>query len=85
MSTVKLTLSAEAEIVKLAKRLAKLHKSSVSAMFARFISASAMCNREIDETTSSPITSSAIGLIPSARGKTSRQVLESALTEKYGQ
>ncbi len=92
MSRVKLTLSAEEELVALAKRVAKSRRMSVSALFARVIRA---LDRETtaDRSDLGPITRQASGLVPqrsqrsdrelSDRELSDRELIEEALEEKY--
>jgi hypothetical protein len=78
----KLTLSADEEIVKRAKRLAKEQKTSVSALFDRFIrsaTAEPKKSRAIGR-----LTRKATGMMKLPAGKTDRELIEDALIEKYG-
>jgi len=79
----KLTLTAEAEVIDLAKRLAATRGTSVSAMFGQLIRA--MAQRPVQSSQDiGPLTRSATGLAHAPRGKTDRQLLEDALLERYG-
>ena len=82
MSRVKLTLSAEEELVALAKRVAKSRRMSVSALFARVIRA---LDRETtaDRSDLGPITRQASGLVPQRSQRSDRELIEEALEEKY--
>jgi len=79
---MKLTLSARTDVIKEAKRLAKRHRTSVSAMFERMIRA--MAERESDKRPLGPLTRKATGVITIPKGKSDRQLIEDALSEKYG-
>ena len=97
MGRVKLTLSAEQELVALAKRMAKSRRMSVSALFAHMIRA---LDRETtaDRSDLGPITRQASGLVTqrshrsdrelsdrelSDRELSDRELIEEALEEKY--
>ena len=67
MATVKLTLSADEALVDEAKKLARERRTSVSAMFARFVLA----------------TRQAPGLVRLPEGQSNRDLLADALTAKY--
>lgn len=82
MSRVKLTLSAEEELVALAKRLARSRGTSVSALFARMIWALGQ-QRTADDDDLGPITRQASGLVPQRSHRSDRQLIEDALEEKY--
>jgi hypothetical protein len=81
----KLTLSADHDVIRDAKKLARKNRTSVSAMFGRMI-------RMMAEEQSAgrpprpvgPITRKATGLISMPANKTDRHVLEEALTQKHG-
>ena len=78
----KLTLTADKEVVKKIKRVAREQGTSVSAMFDRFaraVSASPKKPREVG-----PLTRKASGLIKYSGKKSDRQLIEEALAEKYG-
>lgn len=82
----KLTLSADEEVITLAKRIAAENHTTVSAMFARLVRAMAAGGRNgKGKPVVAPITLQMTGLIKLPKGKTYRQVLEDALCEKYGQ
>ena len=82
MGRVKLTLSAEEELVALAKRVAKSRRMSVSALFARVIRA---LDRETtaDRSDLGPITRQASGLVTQRSQRSDRELIEEALEEKY--
>ena len=82
MSRVKLTLSAEEELVALAKRLARSRGTSVSELFARVIRALGQ-ERTADDHDLGPITRQASGLVPLRSHRSDRQLIEDALEEKY--
>ncbi len=82
MSRVKLTLSAEEELVALAKRLAKSRRMTVSALFAQVIRALDRV-RTADPTDLGPITKQASGLVPQHSHRSDRELIEEALEEKY--
>ena len=80
----KLTLSADEDVIRKAKRLARRNRTSVSAMFSRFV-------RGMDKTRKPPMdipadstAARAKGFISLPKGKTPRDVLTEALMEKYG-
>jgi hypothetical protein len=78
----KLTLSAEEGVVRQAKRLAKERKTSVSAMFERFVLSAA--GGQPVERPIGRLTRKATRVL-SVRGKKSeRELVEEALLEKYG-
>lgn len=77
----KLTLNAEPEVIELARKLAKENGSSISSMFARIIRM--LARRSGSGESIGPITRKASGVVTLPRGKTSRQVLEDALLQKY--
>ena len=82
MSRVKLTLSAEEELVAAAKRLAQSRRMSVSALFARVIRALDRV-RTTDPADLGPITRQASGLVTQRSHQSDRELLEEALEEKY--
>jgi hypothetical protein len=79
---MKLTLSAREEVIRQAKRLAKRHATSVSAMFERLVRT--MSESRPGKRTFGPLTRKASGVIAIPKGKTDRQLLEEALAEHYG-
>ena len=82
MGTMKLTLSAPEDVIRDAKRIAAENKTSVSAMFTRFLSAVAQPDVERD-TALGPVTLEATGIVRLPRKRTERQLLEDALEDKY--
>jgi hypothetical protein len=77
----KLTLNADPDVIREARRLAEKQGTSVSSMFARMIRF--IARREGRRIPIGPLTRKATGLIRLPRGKTERDVLEEALLEKY--
>jgi len=77
----KLTLSAEPDVIDLAKKFARRRGTSVSHMFSEFIRSLAASGRPSAAT---PLTRRATGLIRLPRGKADRQLIEEALAERYG-
>lgn len=84
MATVKLTLSADEEVVRKARRLARKGNTSISAMFSRFILIQSRREQPTPEERLGPLTRKALGLGKLPAGASYRQVLEEALVEKYG-
>ncbi|KPJ73931.1 MAG: hypothetical protein AMS14_06140 [Planctomycetes bacterium DG_20] len=80
----KLTLSADDETVKQAKRIAARHRTSVSAMFARFVRRMARGKEEADDIPADSIASRATGFVALPKGKTPRDVVTESLMEKHG-
>jgi Family of unknown function (DUF6364) len=78
----KLTLSAEEEVVAEAKRLAAERKTSVSALFGRFVRT--IGKGSGDKKDVGRLTRKATGVIKMRRGSSDRKLLEKALLEKYG-
>lgn len=78
----KLTLSMDEETIKEAKRLAAEQGTSVSAMFTRLVRA--MAHEPGKDIEIGPITRRASGLVQLPEGKTDKELLVDALTEKYG-
>lgn len=82
MSVKKLTLSADEEIIRKARTLAKRNGTSISAMFSRFVSAMSATDKKRPEI--SPLTKKASGLIEWPDDVDERQILEEAILKKYG-
>lgn len=82
MQTTKLTLSADADIIAAAKRTAARKHTSVSRMFARFIIA--LQESPAKTVSIGPVTQRASGLVKLPKQKTDRQLIEDALTSRYG-
>lgn len=79
----KLTLSADADVIEQAKRLAKEHGTSVSAMFSDFIRAHAAPGT-LDRKKLGPLTRKALGLAKLPNGKSYRKLIEQSIMEKHG-
>ena len=83
MSTVKLTLSAEKDLIAEAKRLAAQRKTSVSALVSGFLRS--LSRGEGDAPASlGPITRRASGLVKLPAGRSDKDLIGDALTSKYG-
>ena len=82
MSTVKLTLSVEPEIVREAKESAAALHTSVSALFARLLRAMT-ATREVS-LDSSPVTRQATGIVTLPSDVEDSELLADALESKYG-
>jgi len=78
----KLTLSADREVIELAKRIAASENTSVSAMVAKMFRAVASCRSTFEPLP--PITAAASGLVSLSAETPDRELLEDALTERYG-
>ena len=78
----KLTLNADPEVIKQAKRLAEESGTSVSSIFERFIRL--LGRRQTGQQRLGRLTRQASGVISLPRGKSDREVLADALAEKYG-
>ena len=78
----KLTLTAEPEVIDMAKKLADARGTSVSAMFSQIIRAmGGQPSRRSDPV--GPITARLTGIARAPRGKTDRRLLEDALLQRY--
>jgi hypothetical protein len=78
----KLTLTAEPEVIDMAKKLAEARGTSVSAMFRQIIRA--MGDRRSRRSGPvGPITRRLTGIAGAPRGKTDRRLLEDALLQRY--
>ncbi len=66
MATTKLTLSADKKVIEKARRLAKKNKTSISAMFSRFVLAMDSPEDRFKDEPLGPITRQALGLIKKA-------------------
>jgi hypothetical protein len=80
----KLTLSADEHVIRKARQLARRNKTSISAMFSRFVLATSEREAPSGEERLGPLTRRALGLAKLPAGKPDREVLEDALMEKYG-
>ncbi len=78
----KLTLSADGEVIKQAKRIAAKNHTSVSAMFSRFVRTMAQKDRPPVQT--GRIARKASGIIKMPKGKSERDILAESLMDKYG-
>jgi len=78
----KLTLSADENVIREAKKLAAESGTSVSSMFERFVRS--LSRRQRPSHAIGAIARKATGVIRLPKGKTERQVLEDALTERHG-
>ncbi len=82
MSVTKLTLSADKDLIRQAKKLAAEEGTSLSSMFSRFLQAVLRERRKSEPI--GPMTRAATGLGKLLAGKDYREVLTDALMEKYG-
>lgn len=82
MSTTKLTLSVEQEIIREAKKAAVGWHTSLSALFARLLRA--MTSPHEAELNSSPVTRRASGLVQLPSDAGDSDLLSDALASKYG-
>jgi hypothetical protein len=82
MRTTKLTLSADKDLIREAKRFADREGTSLSSMFSRFLRAVLGSRKGKDKP--GPITGKATGLVKLPIHKTDRELLEDALSDKYG-
>jgi hypothetical protein len=80
----KLTLSADEKVIAQAKRLAACQRTSVSAMFARFVMSASRRENTPQEVPPDSIAARVTGVIRLPRGKSERDVLTVALMHKYG-
>lgn len=78
----KLTLSADDDVIRSAKRLARINRTSVSAMFKRLIRFMSR-RRDGDGQTPGPLTMKASGVAALPKGRNDRAVLEDALLERH--
>ena len=81
MRMTKLTLSADKKLVERAKKTAAREGTSLSSMFSRFLSA-VLAEREGEKP--GPVTRRATGLVTLPEGKSDRELVEEALSEKHG-
>jgi hypothetical protein len=77
----KLTLSADPDVVDMAKKLAAARGTSISAMFSQFIRA--LADKPQGAGKVGPATRRMTGIAKPRRGKTDRRVLEDALVQRY--
>ena len=78
----KLTLSANAAVVREDKKIAAANGTTVTAMFERFVWL--LVRRREGARPLGPLTRKAAGLISLPKGRSARRVLTDALAEKYG-
>ena len=83
MRKSKLTLTADASIIAAAKRLAAARNTSVSALFSRLIE-SMQAEQGAANADLGLLTQRASGLVTLPEGRSDRDLLADALTEKYG-
>ena len=85
MATTKLTLTVKPEVVKMAKRYARRHNTSVSATFSRLVRALASQDRSASVPVPAGSTLEKLsGIIRLPKDKTADDVRFEALAEKYG-
>lgn len=84
MAATKLTLSAEKEVVRKARMLARRRRTSVSAMFSRLVLLMASREGRRPEERLGPVTRKALGMASLPPGKSDRELLEEALMERHG-
>lgn len=80
----KLTLSMDEEVVATAKRIARRHKQSVSAMFSNVVKA--MAAQEEPATGDAPpdsITARLTGIVRLPEGRSDRELVTEALVDRY--
>ena len=80
----KLTLSADENVIRKARQLARQNKTSISAMFSRFVLATSKRGGPSGGEELGPLTRKALGLAKLPAGKPDRELLEEALLAKYG-
>lgn len=78
----KLTLSADADVIEAAHRLAQEQGTSVSAMFSRLVRL--LAKRASTSRAPGRITRKATGLIKFTPGQDEREILAEALVERHG-
>ena len=82
MPMSKLTLSADRNLIKQAKRLAAEEGTSLSALFSRLMRA--MARARVQEETVAPLTREATGLVRLPKARSDERLVEDALARKYG-
>jgi hypothetical protein len=80
----KLTLSADEKVIAQAKRLAARQRTSVSAMFARFVMDTSCKKDAPQDVPPDSIAARVTGVIRLPKGKSERDILTEALMQKYG-
>ena len=81
MAMTKLTLNADPELIRQAKKLAAEEGTSLSALFSRYLQA--MVHSRSAKQSLSPITREATGLVHLPEKQLDGQLLEEALSHKY--
>lgn len=79
----KLTLSADKDVIALAKRLAKERGTSVSAMFSQFVEMAAHATPD-QQTKLGPVTRRVKGIAKAPAGVSDKELLLDALLERHG-
>lgn len=79
----KLTLSINEEVIEQVKHIAEERGTSVSAIFTQFVNAISK-GASPRKQRSAPLTRKAIGLVKLPKNKTDRELIEEALSERYG-
>lgn len=85
----KLTLSMHEKDIRMARRIAREHHTSISAMFSRLVRVMTGKRRDgkgrggRDARDLPPLTRKALGMIRVPKGKTDRELVEDALVEKH--
>jgi hypothetical protein len=82
MTTAKLTLSADKALILDAKRIASRHRTSVSAMFGRFLRSVAQVEGD-RPLHAAPLTRRATGLIHLPGNRSDKDLVADALSAKY--
>ncbi len=80
----KLTLSMDEKDIRAARRIAREHGTSISAMFSRLVRAMAAKRRPRQHEELPPVTRRLTGMISAPEGKTDRELVEEALLDKHG-
>jgi hypothetical protein len=81
MPISKLTLSADPEIIRQAKKMAAEEGTSISALFSRLVRA--MIQSRAQQGSIAPITRKATGIIQLPETQSDEQLMEDALSHKY--
>jgi hypothetical protein len=83
MSTTKLTLSADKNLIELARKIAKQDGVSISAAFTGYIMARAKKGGKL-KIPQGPLTRKLGGMVKTPKGWNERKALETVLAQKYG-
>ena len=83
MIASKLTLSADKKVIADAKRLAAERHTSVSALFARFVSAMKQIHNPAVSPVTTPLSSKAAGLIRVPDNVDDKALITDAMADKY--